>query len=445
MIMKQKNESMPIINFHAAGIDVGSKSHFIAVGQNPEDVKEFGISTLEHQKAIKFLQEHKINSIAMESTGSYWQNLFAVLQEAGFEVMLVPGNQTKNGIKKTDVKDCQWIQKLHMLGLLSGCFLPNDQTMRIRNISRHRGSLIEQSAKYTNKIQKALRLMNVRLDDSIRDTVGKTGMAIIEAILNGERNAKVLVQLVDCRVKKSKEDIVLNLQGQWNNELLYELKDCVDLLKLHNQKIEGCDKQIADILEEQTHLVEIPLNLSLAKKQEKGKHACKANLSEYSYKLFGVDLMAINGIGPGVLLTIVSEVGLDIHKFANAKCFCSWLRLSPNNKISGGRVLSSKTEKTKSVLSKAFKDAANAVGLSKKEDTLSYFFRKIAYKKGRGAAIKATAKKIATIVYKMITEKKSYQPVPQEQYVEQLKLRKIKYLKKDMQKYNITEAELSTC
>ena len=445
MIMKQKSESMPIINIHAAGIDIGSKSHFIAVGQKPEDVKEFGVSTLEHQKAIKFLQEHKVNSIAMESTGSYWQNLFAVLQEAGFEIMLVPGNQTKNGIKKTDVKDCQWIQKLHMLGLLSGCFLPSEETMRIRNISRHRGSLVEQSAKYTNKIQKVLRLMNIRLDDSIRDAVGKTGMGIIEAILNGERDANVLVQLVDCRVKKSKEEIALNLQGQWNNELLYELKDCVDLLKIHNQKIEGCDKQIAEILKEQTQLVEIPVNLSLAKKQEKGKHACKANLSEYSYKLFGVDLMAINGVGPGVLLTIVSEVGLDIHKFASAKCFCSWLRLSPNNKISGGKILSSKTEKTKSILSKAFKDAANAVGLSKKEDSLGYFFRKIGYKKGRGAAIKATAKKIATIVYKMVTEKKPYQPLPQEQYIEQLRLRKIKYLKKDMIKYNITDAELSTC
>jgi transposase len=442
---KQSHTLMPNINVHAAGIDIGSKSHFIAVGQNPEDVKEFGINTLGHKKAVAYLKEKQIETIAMESTGSYWQTLFAVLQEEGFKVLLVPGNQTKNGIKKTDVKDCQHIQKLHMLGLLTGCFQPTEQTMKIRNLSRHRGSMVEQAAKYSNKIQKVLRLMNIRLDDSVRDPVGKTGMMIIEAILAGQRDANVLVQLVDCRVKKKKEEILLNLQGQWNDELLYELKDCVDLLKLHNKKIDDCDKQIDQILSRQTHHVTLPENLTLAKKQEKGKHACKANLSEYSYKLFGVDLMEINGIGPGVLLNIISEIGLDIHKFTTAKHFCSWLRLAPNNRITGGKVISSKTEKSKSILSKSFKDAANAIGLSKKEDSLSYFFRKIAYKKGRGAAIKATAKKIATIVYKMITEKKPYQPLPQEQYIEQLRLRKIKFLRKDMLKFNITNAELAMC
>jgi transposase len=443
MKKEQKNALMPIINSYAAGIDVGAKSHFIAVGQKSEDVKEFGINSKEHQKAIDYLKAHHIKTIAMESTGSYWQTLFVVLQEAGFEVILVPGNQTKNGIKKTDIKDCQWIQKLHALGLLSGCFLPSQQTMQIRNLSRHRASLIEQVARYTNKIQKTLRLMNIRLDDSIRDTVGKTGMRIIEAILAGERDAKVLVQLVDCRVKKNKEEIILNLQGQWNNELLYELQDCVDLLKIHNKKIEECDKKIDDILKHQTQQGALSEDFTLAKKQEKGKHSCKVNLSEYSYKIFGVDLMAINGIGPGVVLSIISEMGLDIHKFATAKHFCSWLRLAPNNKISGGKILSSKTQKTKNILSKAFKDAANAIGLSKKEDSLSYFFRRIGYKKGRGAAIKATAKKIATIVYKMITEKKPYQPLPQEQYIEQLRMRKIKFLKKDMLKFHITNAELS--
>ena len=285
--------------------------------------------------------------------------------------------------------------------------------------------------------------MNIRLDAAIRDVVGKTGMSIIESILAGERDAKVLVQLVDCRVKKSKEEILLNLQGQWSDELLYELKDCVELLKIHNQRIEDCDQRIATILDQQTKETNLPTTIELTIKQEKGKHSCKANLSEYGYKLFGVDLMAINGVGPGVLLNIISEIGLDIHKFKSAKHFCSWLRLSPNNKISGGKILSSRTEKTKSILSKSFKDAANAVGLSKKEDSLSYFFRKIGYKKGRGAAIKATAKKIATITYKMIVEKVPYQPVAQEQYVAQMRQRKIKYLQKDMIKYNITNLDLT--
>ena len=442
MDKKEKKISVSVINEYAAGIDVGSKSHFVAVGQQLQDVKEFSVNTRGHLQMIEFLQSHQIKTIAMESTGNYWQTLFSVLQDAGFEVLLVPGNQTKNGIKKTDVKDCQWIQKLHMLGLLSGCFLPDEQTMRLRNISRHRGSLVEQSAKYTNKIQKALRLMNIRLDDSIRDVVGKTGLSIIEAILAGERDATKLVELVDCRVKKSKEEILLNLHGQWNEELLYELKDCVELLKIHNLKIADCDAKIESILNEFTNEIVIPKNLSLEKKQEKGKHACSAKLSEHGYKLYGVDLMAINGIGPGVMLNILSELGLSIHKFETVKQFCSWLRLSPNNKISGGKILSSRTEKTKSILSKAFKDAANAVGLSKKDDALCLFFRKISFKKGRGAAIKATARKIAIIVYKMITTKQAYQPMKNEVYLNIQRIRKIKFLQKDMQKYNISAIDL---
>lgn len=442
MNKKKKTEPMFVVNEFAAGIDVGSKSHFIAVGQKPQDVKEFGVSTIEHEKAIEFLRFHRIKSIAMESTGSYWQNLFFVLQQAGFEVLLVPGKQTKNGIKKTDVLDCQWIQKLHMLGLLTSCFLPSEELLKIRTLTRHRNSLVEQTAKYSNKIQKSLRLMNIRLDDSIRDVAGKSGMKIIHAILNGERDAKILVELVDSRVKKSKEEIINNLQGQWNDELLYELKDRVELLKIYNERIGSCDKQIENILLKQTAQVQLPENFKASKKQTKGKHACDMNISELAYKLFGVDLMSINGIGPGVLMNIVSEIGMDITKFATAKHFCSWLRLAPNNRISGGKVLSSKSERTKSILSKSFKDAANAVGLSKKEDSLSYFFRKIGYKKGRGAAIKATAKKIATIVYNMITKKTPYQPIPTVQYLEQLRQRKIKFLQKDIKKYNINILDL---
>ena len=439
---KKKTISVPIINEYAAGIDIGSKSHFVAVGQNPEDVKEFGINTTGHQQIIKLLKDYQITTVAMESTGSYWQTLFSVLQDAGFKVLLVPGSQTKNGIKKTDVKDCQWIQRLHMLGLLTGCYLPDNQTMRIRNISRHRASLVEQIAKYTNKIQKVLRLMNIRLDDSIRDVAGKTGMKIIEAILQGERNAAKLITLVDCRVKKSKEEIMLNLNGQWDEELLYELKDCVDLLKIHNEKIMSCDSKIESILNEFNSGKTIAENVSLVTKQTKGKHTCTASLSEQGYKLYGVDLMAINGIGPGVMLSILSELGLSIHKFETAKKFCSWLRLSPNNKKTGGKVISSRTEKTKNILSKAFKDAANAVGLSKADDSLTRFFRKIGFKKGRGAAIKATARKLAMIVYKMITTKQPYQPMNNVEYENIQRKIKIKYLLKDIKKYNISADDL---
>jgi transposase len=441
--MKQKKEiPMPVINFNVAGIDVGSKSHFVAVGQNKEDVQEFGINTVEHKKMVDYLRINGIQKIAMESTGNYWQTLFAMLVESKFDVILVPGSQTKNGIKKTDVLDCQWIQKLHCLGLLSGCYLPDEQTIRIRNIARHRSSLVAQSAMYSNKIQKILRLMNIRLDDSVRDVVGKTGMAIIEAILAGERNPEKLVELVDCRVKKSKEEIILNLHGQWNDELLYELEDCVSLLKIYNIKIGNIDIVIQQILDEINIGKDIPENIQLAKKQEKGKHSCTASLSKQGYLIYETDLMAIPGIGPGIMLSIISELGLSIHKFDTAKQFCSWLRLSPNNKISGGKVISSRTPQTKNSLSKAFKDAANAVGLSKSDDSLCSFFKKIAFKKGRGAAIKATARKLATIVYTMIQTKQQYKPISTAIYSLKQQANKIKQINKTLKKYNLSVTDL---
>jgi len=202
--MKEKT-TMPILNPHAAGIDIGSKSHFVAVGQKPDEIKEFGIYSSNHKEIITYLKQYGITTVAMESTGSYWQTLFFELQKKGFEVILVSGHQTKNLKAKTDVKDAQWIQKLHSLGLLRACFLPDEQTNRLRIIHRHRSSLIEESSKMTNKMQKSLRLMNLRLDVVLSDITGKSGMAIINAIVDGERNGFELAKLADRRVRKSKK------------------------------------------------------------------------------------------------------------------------------------------------------------------------------------------------------------------------------------------------
>ncbi|MEO7049560.1 MAG: IS110 family transposase [Ferruginibacter sp.] len=455
---KPPQVSLPVINAYAAGIDVGSRSHFLAVGQNPEDVLEFSVNTSGHNQAIAFLKQHQIRTIAMESTGSYWQTLFCVLQEAGFQVLLVPGNQTTNARGKTDVKDCQWIQKLHSLGMLSGSFLPDAMTLKLRTLTRHRESLVETVAKYTLKVQKCLRLMNIRLDIAIRDVAGKSGRAIIKSILAGERSAQALSELADPRVKKSQKELAELLNGQWNDELLYELKDCYELMELHEQRIGCCDLEIEKILSQCPVITssigesEAPLNadikstskaVALVKKQEKGKHKCTANLSVHCYELLGVDIFAVPGIGPGVALTFISEMGLGIFKFPTAKHFASWLRLTPNNRISGGKILSSRTEKSRNTLTKALRAAANAIGRLKSEDYLAHFFRKIAYKKGWGAAITATARKIAVILWKMIVVQQQYSPQQPEEYLNQIKLRKLKYLQKDIKKHGITMAEVS--
>jgi len=213
--MKENELSMKIIHPNAAGIDIGSKTHWVAVDQVPGNVREFGVYTRDHQRLIEHLKSHQISTVAMESTGSYWQTLFHALQKAGFEIILVQGSQTRNVQgKKTDILDCMWIQKLHTLGLLSSSFLLSDYLQTLRTYHAHREYLVEQSAKYINKMQKALRLMNIRLDVAIRDLTGKSGRSILEAVLAGHRDPNYLASLAHFRVKKTPQEIAAALHGK---------------------------------------------------------------------------------------------------------------------------------------------------------------------------------------------------------------------------------------
>jgi transposase len=438
-----KSEKMKVLNPHSAGIDVGSRSHFVGIGQGVQDVKEFGVYSSDHDKMIAYLNEHKITTIAMESTGSYWQTLFFRLQQAGFEVLLVSGQQTKNIRAKTDVKDCQWIQKLHRLGLLKSCFQPEEETKRARILHRHRSSLVEESAKMTNKMQKCLRMMNLRLDVVLSDITGKSGIAIIKAILKGERSGKVLAQLANNRVRKSKEEIADALQGQWSDELLYELNDCYDLYNTLQDKILKCDTEIEHLLtsftEDSVHTIE---KKHLTVKQVKGKNQPKFDLSWLSYKYYGVDLFAIEGVSVSTVMTLVAEIGQGIHKFQTAKQFTSFLRLAPNNRISGGKLISSRTPKGGNKFAFALRNAANTID-RKKEGNLTAFFKRIAYKKGRGAAITATARKMAVIIWNMITKKEEYQPLDNLVYKKLIKHKTIAYINKKMKSMGIVTSELS--
>ncbi len=434
---------MSIVNPNAAGIDIGSKSHFVAVGQKDDQIKEFGIYSSDHKEIISYMHLHKIDTIAMESTGSYWQTLFFELQKAGFEVSLVSGHQTKNLKAKTDVKDAQWIQKLHSLGLLRGCFLPDEQTNRLRIIHRHRKSLVEESAKMINKMQKSLRLMNLRLDVVLNDITGKSGTLIIKAILQGERDGKILSGLADRRVKKSKEEIANALQGHWSEEYLYELKDCFELYGILQEKIQNCDVQIENLLVGFTKDSENDAReVVLTKKQVKGKNQPKFNLTKLSYQYYGVDLFAIEGISVNTVLTLITELGKGIYKFNTAKQFSSFLRLAPNNRISGGKVISSRTPKGANRLALALRNAANTID-RKKEGNLMHFFKRVAYKKGRAAAITATARKLAVIIWNMIVKQVEYNPIPDQDYKLLLKQRAIRSIRNRMNRLNITSSEIS--
>jgi len=443
--MKQK-VSMEIINPNAAGIDVGSRSHFVAIGQTKDDIKEFGVYNEDLFSIAEWLLANNVKTVAMESTGTYWQSLFAVLQNAGLQVILCNGKFTKNiKGKKTDVQDCQWIQKLHTIGLLSGSFLPDEATEQLRTYCRHRTNLIDNAADTTRKIQQYLRLLNLRLDVVVKDVVGLTGLLIIEAICKGETNAAVLASLRHGNCKKSQEEIAKALQTNGRKDYLFALKHEYKMYQALQSSIKDCDAEIEKMLAEQItgnndkqqHYIEKKAHKKVNKNSPKN---IDINLMSYQY-FEGVDLLAIEGVSHSTALTLMSEVGLmGLKKFYSAKQFASWLRLAPNNKISGGKVLSHKVPKGSNRLKIALRQAANVIG-NLKNTPLSNFFKRINFRKGRTAAISATARKLAVIIWNMIIKKQPYNNEHDYEFSDQKRKRKVQEMKKLIHKFDIKTDE----
>lgn len=435
---------MDVVNQNAAGIDVGSRSHWTAIGQEDKDIKEFGVYNENLHQLADWFEHHGIKTVAMESTGNYWQNLYAILSARGFEITLCNGKFTKNiKGKKTDVKDCQWIQKLHTLGLLSSSFLPDEDTEVLRTFTRHRDNLIKQSAAATKKMQKYLRLMNIRLDVVVKDVVGLTGLKIIRAIALGESDPQKLASLRHYNCRKSEEEIAKALHSNGRKDYLYALKDELDTFEFVQKKIRECDDQIAAKLEEIIGKDPEKQELHIDKKPYKrlNKNAPKnIDLNLKSYQMSkGIDLLAIEGMSYSTVLSIMSEVGYDgIKNFKTAKHFTSWLRLSPNNKISGGKVLSSKIGKGSSRLKIALRQAANAIGNLKDNTPLRDFFHRINFRKGRVAAITATARKLAIIIWNMVVKNQQYHNPEGYLYLDQKrKLGLVKRIRKQIHKFDL--------
>ena len=309
----QKKMIIPVINAHAAGIDAGSRSHFVATGQEKDDVREFGVYHRDLRDCALWLKSCGITTVAMESTGSYWQNLYDVLIESGFDVLLVNGAHTKHMKgRKTDVQDCQWIQYLHSVGLLTGSFLPDIDTEELRTLYRHRDFLRKQAAKYINKMQKCLRLMNFRLDIVLNDITGVSGQAIIRAIISGETDPVVLSGLANSRVKKSREEISRALSYNGRKDYLYELADCFGIYHSYLEKIDACDRKIEELMRSQIVKLGKPQTdpPPLDKPKQKGKNAPKIPLEKLSWQRNdGVNLLSIKGVSHSTVLAIDSEVG----------------------------------------------------------------------------------------------------------------------------------------
>ncbi len=441
--MKKEKMEMDIINPHCAGIDIGSRSHFVAIGQELTDVKEFGVYADDLTAISVHLKNHGITSVAMESTGSYWQNLYVELIKHGFDVTLCNGKFTKNiRGKKTDVKDARWIQKLHSIGLLTGSFLPDETTETLRTYCRQRNNWMDLSIEATHKMQKYLKLLNFRLDVVVRDVCGLTGLAIIADICKGNLNPVELAKHRHFNCRKSEEEIAKALKGNNRADYLFGLKQEYESYLFFQKKMDACDAEIKKFLQTQINTHPEMKKLKTENKPHKriNKNALKGmDLNQASFQYFGgVDLMKLEGVNHATIMSIMSEVGPEgFEKFPTAKHFTSWLRLAPNNKISGGKLLSSKTPKGSNRLKIALRNAANAIG-NLKDTHLSNFFQRIAYKKGRTIAVSATARKLAVIIWSMIVKRIPYKPPTEYLFLSQKRKPKlVTRIKKQIAKFDL--------
>jgi transposase len=422
--------SLDVLHPDAAGIDVGSQFHVAAVTSHDKTsvlVRTFGACTCDLEALAGWLGQHGVKTVAMESTGVYWIPLYDLLQSKGFGVLLVDPRQIQRapGRPKTDSLDAQWIRRLHSLGLLSGAFRPEEDFRVLRCYVRQRANLIRYAAGHVQHVQKALEQMNVKLTESVSDVTGKTGMSIIKAILDGERDPAKLAALRDPRCKQDAQQIAKALQGSWRDEHLFELKQAVESYEFYQRQISDCDRQI------ETHLQKLrdPQAGELPPRTRKAKRPTNAphfDARGQLYGVTGVDLTAIEGIEEATALVVLSEIGTDMSKWPSSKRFCAWLGLCPQVKQSSRKVLSSKVRAGPNRAAQALRMAANSLQSSK--SALGAFFRRIAARAGRAKAVTATAHKLARLVYALLKHGKEYVAKGMEQYEQEYRERMVRNL-----------------
>ena len=417
------------VNLNAAGIDVGASSHFVAVPQDRCDqpVREFEAFTAELYCLADWLAECGVATVAMESTGVYWIPLFGVLEERGFEVMLVDPTRIKNVPgRKTDVQDCQWLQQLHTYGLLSGSFRPEGEIRCLRSYLRQRAMLVEYASHHIQHMQKALTQMNVKLQHVISNITGKTGMKIIEAIVRGERDPRKLAALRDPRTRADQATIAKSLQGHWREEHIFELTQALELYRTYQDKIAQCDQEIERQLERFEDRSDGELPAGDAGKRSQG-NAPRFDLRSHLHRMTGVDLTRIDGVDAFTALKVVSEIGTDMTRWPTAKHFASWLGLSPHNRITGSKVISSRTRANANRAAKALRLAANA--LHRSDSALGAFLRRKKAHLGSPKAITATAHKLARIIYSMLRYGQAYMDAGAQYYENQYRDRVLRAAK----------------
>lgn len=403
--------SLPILRPHAAGIDIGAREVYAAVpsDRDPHPVRCFLTFTSDLVALADWLKHCGIETVAMESTGVYWIPLFQILEARGFEVFLVNARHVKNVPgRKSDVSDCHWLQYLHSVGLLRASFRPPQDVCRVRSLLRHRDNLVQMAATHVQHMQKALDQMNLQLHHVISDLTGKTGLAILDAILAGERDAQALAQLRDGRIQASPQTIAKSLVGDYRPEHLFVLRQSLATYRAYQRLRVECDQEIATALADFDTQAD---PASLPPRPQKARRAPQRNQFHFDlqaelYRILGVDLTLVPGLETLSVHTLLGEVGPDLSAFPNQAAFCSWLGLCPDNRVSGGQVLSTRTRKVQHRLARALRMAAQSLHHS--ESYLGEYYRRMRAKLGAPKALTAAAHKLARIIYHLLTTRQPY-------------------------------------
>jgi len=440
---KKTRAEFETVNPNAAGIDCGSGEHYVAVPADRADnpVRVFPSFTADLHRLADWLIECDIDTVAIESTGVYWIPLFDILSERGLEVIVVNARHVKNVPgRKTDVVDCQWLQQLHTFGLLRGSFRPDLEITQLRAYVRQRDTLVQSAADQTRRMQKALIQMNLQLHNVLSDITGVTGLKILRDIVAGQQDPKHLAQYRDRRCKATLEEIEASLVGHYRPEHLFSLKQSLDLFDNYHDKIAECDEQIEVVLNVLA-AKQPTTDKAVAKRQTRNaRNTPKIKLAPLLLQMTGGhDLTAINSIDGYAALKIVSEIGIDMNRWPSEKHFASWATLAPQNKITGGKQISSKTPRSGNRVAALLRTCAATQ--ARANSALGAFYRRLAYRKGKSKAIAATARKIAVMVYRVLAGKIDYKDPGADAYDNAHRERSIRALKRKADSLGLTILE----
>jgi len=435
-----ESAELEIVHPHAAGIDVGNASHFVGIrpGQCDQPVQEFGSWTADLRRMAEWLKSHGVKTVAMQSTGVYWIALYEVLEQAGFEVYLVNARGTKNlPGRKSDVQECQWLRKLHTYGLLRNSFRPPEEIRALRTIWRLRERHVQEAGRAVEHMQKALTTMNVQLANAISDLSGVTGLAIVRAILAGERDPQQLAKLRDRRIQASQEEVAHTLEGNWREDVLFELQQAVDTYDFLQRQVAACDLQL------QKYMAALPgreapgaqpaagtsVTVEAGPKGRKGqakkrsKNAPSFDLAAELRRATGVDLLTIDGINLMVAQTILSEMGAELSAFPSESHFTAWLGLAPRRDISGGKVIAQRSRRVKNRVANALRMAAQTLAHS--DSYLGARYRHLRARLGGLKAVKAMARYLGCLVYRLLTKGQTWVDRGSAHYEEKRKQREL--------------------